>query len=157
SKFYGDVAALEETDLEVPFGQSVVLVGHNGSGKSTLLSMAAGVLEPTGGEVLVHGEHNGTLSARPGLALLPDHPVRYDDLGRRGHVEYIHRMGGGAGHGPLLDGRRERLGVDERREDLPSQSSGGLRQKSRTAVALCRPFSVLLVDEPFVGLDASGR
>lgn len=64
SKFYGDVAALEETDLEVPFGQSVVLVGHNGSGKSTLLSMAAGVLEPTGGEVLVHGEHNGTLSAR---------------------------------------------------------------------------------------------
>ena len=157
SKFYGDVAALEETDLEVPFGQSVVLVGHNGSGKSTLLSMAAGVLEPTGGEVLVHGEHNGTLSARAELSWLPDNPVLYDDLSLWEHVEFINRMHGGTGDDPFLDELLERLGVDDRRDHLPSQFSRGLRQKSAIAVALCRPFSVLLVDEPFVGLDASGR
>ena len=157
SKFYGDVAALDETDLEVPVGQSVVLVGHNGSGKSTLLSMAAGVLEPTGGEVLVHGEHNGTLSARAELSWLPDNPVLYDDLSLWEHVEFINRMHGGTGDDPFLDELLERLGVDDRRDHLPSQFSRGLRQKSAIAVALCRPFSVLLVDEPFVGLDASGR
>ena len=157
SKYYGEVAALEEMDLEVPAGQSVVLVGHNGSGKSTLLSMMAGVLEPTDGNVLVHGLPNDTLQARAELSWLPDAPVLYDDLSLWEHVEYINRMHGGSGDDPFLDELLERLGVEDRRDHLPSQFSRGLRQKSAIAVALCRPFSVLLVDEPFVGLDASGR
>ena len=157
SKYYGDVAALEEMDLEVPAGQSVVLVGHNGSGKSTLLSMIAGVLEPTDGEVLVHGQANDTLQARADLSWLPDAPVLYDDLSLWEHVEYINRMHGGTGDDPFLDELLERLGVEDRKDHLPSQFSRGLRQKSAIAVALCRPFSVLLVDEPFVGLDATGR
>ncbi len=157
SKYYGDVAALEELDLEIPAGQAVVLVGHNGSGKSTLLSMAAGVLEPTDGEVLVHGRANDTLEARAELSWLPDTPVLYDDLSLWEHVEYVNRMHGGTGDDPFLDELLERLGIDDRRDHLPSQFSRGLRQKSAIAVALCRPFSVLLVDEPFVGLDATGR
>jgi len=157
SKYYGDVAALAEMDLEVPAGEAVVLVGHNGSGKSTLLSMIAGVLEPTDGEVLVHGRANDTLEARAELSWLPDTPVLYDDLSLWEHVEYISRMHGGTGDDPFLDELLERLGIDDRRDDLPSQFSRGLRQKSAISVALCRPFSILLVDEPFVGLDASGR
>jgi ABC-type multidrug transport system ATPase subunit len=157
SKHYGDVAALEELDLEVPAGQSVVLVGHNGSGKSTLLGMIAGVLEPTEGDVLVHGQPNGTLFARAELSWLPDSPVLYDDLSLWEHVEYINRMHGGTGDDPFLDELLERLGIADRRDQLPSQFSRGLRQKTAIAVALCRPFSVLLVDEPFVGLDSSGR
>jgi len=145
SKYYGDVAALEEMDLEVPAGQSVVLVGHNGSGKSTLLSMIAGVLEPTDGEVLVHGQANDTLQARADLSWLPDAPVLYDDLSLWEHVEYINRMHGGTGDDPFLDELLERLGVEDRKDHLPSQFSRGLRQKSAIAVALCRPFSVLLV------------
>ncbi len=157
SKYYGDVAALAELDLEVPVGQAVVLVGHNGSGKSTLLSMVAGVLEPTDGEVLIHGRPNDTLEARAERSWLPDSPVLYDDLSLWEHVEYVNRMHGGTGDDPFLDELLERLGVDDRRDHLPSQFSRGLRQKSAIAVALCRPFSVLLVDEPFVGLDATGR
>lgn len=157
SKYYGDVAALEELDLEVPAGQSVVLVGHNGSGKSTLLSMIAGVLEPTDGDVLIHGQANDTLQARAELSWLPDAPVLYDDLSLWEHVEYISRMHGGSGDDPFLIELLERLGVEDRKDHLPSQFSRGLRQKSAIAVALCRPFSILLVDEPFVGLDASGR
>lgn len=157
SKYYGDVAALEELDLEVPAGQSVVLVGHNGSGKSTLLSMIAGVLEPSDGDVLIHGQANDTLLARAEMSWLPDSPVLYDDLSLWEHLEYISRMHGGSGDDPFLIELLERLGVDDRKDHLPSQFSRGLRQKSAIAVALCRPFSILLVDEPFVGLDTSGR
>lgn len=157
SKYYGDVAALAELDLEVPEGQAVVLVGHNGSGKSTLLSMVAGVLEPTEGAVLIHGGPNDSLQARAERSWLPDTPVLYDDLSLWEHIEYVNRMHGGSGDDPFLDELLERLGIDDRRDHLPSQFSRGLRQKSAIAVALCRPFSVLLVDEPFVGLDATGR
>ena len=157
SKYYGDVAALEEIDLEVPDGQSVVLVGHNGSGKSTLLSMVAGVLEPTEGEVRIHGRPNDTLEARAQRSWLPDTPVLYDDLSLREHLEYVNRMHGGTGDDDHIEDLIDRLGLRDREDQLPSQFSRGLRQKAAIAVALCRPFSVLLVDEPFVGLDALGR
>ena len=157
SKYYGDVPALEEVDLDVPVGQSVVLVGHNGSGKSTLLSMVAGVLEPSSGEVRIHGRPNDTLAARAERSWLPDTPVLYDDLSVREHVEYVNRMHGGTGDDEHIEDLIDRLGLRDREDQLPSQFSRGLRQKTAIAVALCRPFSVLLVDEPFVGLDASGR
>ena len=143
--------------MAVPIGEAVVLVGHNGSGKSTLLNLAAGNLEPTDGYVEVNGRAPGSLEARAELSWLPDNPILYDDLSVREHLEYISRMHGGTGDEPLLDELIERLGLDGRRGRPPSQFSRGLRQKTAIAVALCRPFSVLLVDEPFVGLDAAGR
>ena len=157
SKYYGDVAALEEVDMEVPDGQSVVLVGHNGSGKSTLLSMVAGVLEPTDGVVRIHGRPNDTLDSRAERSWLPDNPVLYDDLSVQEHLEYVSRMHGGEGDDEHIEDLIDRLGLRGREDQLPSQFSRGLRQKTAIAVALCRPFSVVLVDEPFVGLDAPGR
>ena len=157
SKYYGDVAALEAVDLEVPDGQSVVLVGHNGSGKSTLLGLVAGVLEPTEGSVRIHGKDNDTLVARAQRSWLPDNPVLYDDLSVQEHLEYVSRMHGGEGDDEHIEDLIDRLGLRGREDQLPSQFSRGLRQKTAIAVALCRPFSVLLVDEPFVGLDAPGR
>lgn len=156
-KHYGDVVALEVDELEVPQGQSVVLVGHNGSGKSTLLSILAGTLEASEGRVRVEGEPPDSMIARAGRSWLPDNPVLYDDLSVREHLEYTSRMHGGDGEEPLLAELVERLGLSGREDDLPSQFSRGLRQKTAVAIALCRPFSILLVDEPFVGLDTSGR
>ncbi len=156
-KHYGDVVALEVEHLEVPQGQSVVLVGHNGSGKSTLLSILAGTLEASEGTVLIEGDPPDSLVARAGRSWLPDNPVLYDDLSVREHLEYTSRMHGGDGEEPLLGELVERLGLAGREDDLPSQFSRGLRQKTAAAIALCRPFSILLVDEPFVGLDTSGR
>lgn len=156
-KAYGDVVALEIEELEVPAGQSVVLVGHNGSGKSTLLNLVAGTLEPSEGQVLVRGEPPDSIIARSQRSWLPDTPVLYDDLSVREHLEYTVRMHGGDGDEEVIDQLIDDLGLRGREDDLPSQFSRGLRQKTAAAVALCRPFSVLLVDEPFVGLDASGR
>lgn len=157
SKTYGDVTALAEIDLEVPAGEAVVLVGHNGSGKSTLLGLIAGTMEPTEGEVRIAGSEPDSVKARTRRSWLPDSPVLYDDLTVDEHLRYISRLHGGTGDEPRIDELLERLELSERRDDLPSQFSRGLRQKTAIAVALCRPFSLLLVDEPFVGLDAQGR
>ncbi len=156
AKRYGDVDALAPLDLEVPEGQSLVLVGHNGSGKSTLLGMLAGVLDPSEGSASIHGYAVDAIAARRHRSWLPDNPVLYDDLSVREHLEYVSRLHGDCDEAVNAD-LVERLGLVDRYDDLPSQFSRGLRQKTAIAVAFCRPFSVLLVDEPFVGLDASGR
>ncbi|MGB6057705.1 MAG: ABC transporter ATP-binding protein [Microthrixaceae bacterium] len=157
AKEYGDVGALAPVDLQVEAGESVVLVGHNGSGKSTLLSIVAGMLEPSDGVVQVHGQEPDSMYVRQRRSWLPDNPVLYDDLSVREHLEYTIRMHGGDGDEPIIDDLIQRLGLGGREDDLPSQFSRGLRQKAAAAVALVRPFTLLLVDEPFVGLDAAGR
>jgi ABC-2 type transport system ATP-binding protein len=157
TKDYGDLVALEPLDLTVPTGQRVALVGHNGSGKTTLLRMAAGLLEPSDGSVEILGAACGTLEARAALSYLPDNPVLYDDLSLIEHIEYTCRL-------HAADGWEERavallgdLGLTARADDLPARFSRGLRQKTAILLALIRPFEVLMVDEPFVGLDPSGR
>lgn len=157
AKAYGDLVALHALDLSVGNGERVALIGHNGSGKSTFLRMAAALLEPSAGEISVHGWEVGTLEARAATSFLPDDPVLYDDLSVREHVEYVSRLHGGGGWDDYAEDLVGRLGLADRVDDLPSRFSRGLRQKTSVLLALVRPFSLLLVDEPFVGLDAGGR
>ena len=157
TKTYDDLVALQPLDLEVPAGQSVALIGHNGSGKSTLLRMVAGLLEPTEGSVEIAGFELADVEARATTSFLPDDPVLYDDLSLREHVTYISRLHGGDGWDDYAESLCERLGLAERIDDLPARFSRGLRQKSAIVLALVRPFSLLLVDEPFVGLDLPGK
>lgn len=156
-KTYGDAAGVGPVDIEIPAGQSVLLVGHNGSGKSTLLGLVAGLLEPTAGAVEVFGVEPTSLTGRATVAYLPDTPVLYDDLSVREHLQYVNRMHGGDADPAELDALLERVGLAARADELPSRFSRGLRQRTAIAIALCRPFGLLLVDEPFVGLDAAGR
>lgn len=156
-KDYGDRMALAGFDLTVRAGQVVALVGHNGSGKSTFLSLAAGLLEPTAGEMFVAGHDVGTIPARAALSFIPDNPVLYDDLSLLEHLEYVARLHGVADWEPRARELVERLGLEGRQGELPATFSRGLRQKSMIAIGLVRRFRVLLVDEPFVGLDAAGR
>ena len=157
TKSYEDLVALAPLDLTLRRGELAVLVGHNGSGKTTFLGMTSGLLEPTGGELLVAGHDAGSFEARAATSYLPDQPVLYDDLSVLEHLEYVARLHGvedweERGH-ELLD----RLGLAHRADDLPSRFSRGLRQKTAIVLALVRPFDLLLVDEPFVGLDPQGR
>ena len=157
TKSYEDLVALAPLDLTVGRGELAVLVGHNGSGKTTFLGLAAGLLEPSAGELQIAFHEAGSFEARAATSYLPDQPVLYDDLSVLEHLEYVARLHGvehweERGH-HLLD----RLGLEHRAEDLPSRFSRGLRQKTAIALALVRPFELLLVDEPFVGLDPQGR
>ena len=157
TKTYDELVALHPLDLTVPTGQSVALIGHNGSGKSTLLRMVAGLLDPSEGEIEIAGFDLHDVEARATTSFLPDDPVLYDDLSLREHVEYISRLHGGGGWDDYAEGLCHRLGLEERVDDLPARFSRGLRQKTSIVLALVRPFSLLLVDEPFVGLDQPGK
>jgi ABC-type multidrug transport system ATPase subunit len=157
TKAYADLVALAPLTLEVPAGQMLALVGHNGSGKSTFLRLAAGLLELSDGEILIDGEPAGSSHARAAVSFLPDEPVLYDDLSVREHVAYIAALHGVDLSEDELDGLIDRVELSHRADDLPARFSRGLRQKTSIALGLVRPFDVLLVDEPFVGLDASGK
>jgi ABC-type multidrug transport system ATPase subunit len=157
TKAYGERVALDDVSLELSRGELVALVGANGAGKSTLLQLAVGLLDPTSGDVLVEGARAGSLDARRSLSYIADNPSLYDDLSVNEHIDYVARL-----HG--LEDRPESaaellalFNLTPRADDLPARFSRGLRQKTAIVLALVRPFSVLLVDEPFVGLDPAGQ
>jgi ABC-type multidrug transport system ATPase subunit len=157
TKSYGDAPAVGPLDLSVGAGERVVLLGHNGSGKTTLLRMAAGLLEPTLGTITVCGEPAGSLAARAATSYLGDQPVFYDDLSVREHLEYVARLHNATDWEQRGADLLDMLGLADRGDDLPVTFSRGMRQKAAIAIAFVRPFELLLVDEPFVGLDRTGR
>jgi ABC-type multidrug transport system ATPase subunit len=157
AKSYGDLVALTPVDIEIARGQLVALVGHNGSGKSTFLKLVAGTLELTGGTIEIAGAPVGSSSARAAVSFVPDDPVLYDDLSVREHLGYVAALHGVDAGADELDAIIDRFGLLARADDLPARFSRGLRQKTSLALGVVRPFELLLVDEPFVGLDAPGK
>jgi ABC-type multidrug transport system ATPase subunit len=157
SKTYGERPALEPLTLDVDSGGKVALVGHNGSGKTTLMKMAAGLLDPTEGSVKIGRHDAGSQEARRLLSWLSDTPTFYDDLSLWEHLEFVARLHGvdewQTDAGELL----EQIGLSQRRDDIPTTFSRGLRQKAAITLAFIRPFQIMLVDEPFVGLDEPGK
>ncbi len=156
-KDYGDSTAVDGVDLELDRAERVALVGPNGSGKTTLLRMVVGLLEPTAGEIRILGARAGSLEARSVTAYIPDQPVLYDDLSVLEHLEYVARLHGMGSWEARAEELVSRLGLSDRVDDLPARFSRGLKQKTGIALALVRPFELLVVDEPFVGLDGAGR
>ena len=156
-KDYGDAPALHPLTLRVEHGQTVALLGHNGSGKTTFIRMSAGLLDPTDGSVTIDGHAPSSIAARTLTSYLADTPVFYDDLSVWEHLEYVARMHGLADWEQQAADLLDHLGLYARAEELPQRFSRGLRQKTAIAIAFIRPFELLLVDEPFVGLDAAGK
>ena len=154
---YGERVALHDVDLTVAPGELCVLLGHNGSGKSTLLRILAGLQRQTSGTVSVGGARPGTIKARAVVSYAGDMPVLYDDLSVREHLEFTARLHGLQDWHDQAEEVAAALGIADRLDDLPLSLSRGLRQRAALAVALGRPFKVLLIDEPFVGLDPDGR
>ena len=156
-KDYGDGLGLATLDLVVGPGELIMLVGPNGAGKSTFLGLASGLVEPSNGTALVNGSPIGSLEARAATSFLPDAPILYDDLSVNEHLEYIARLHNTLEWQEYADELLEMFNLDARADDLPSKFSRGLKQKTALILGLIRPFSLLLIDEPFVGLDTPGQ
>lgn len=156
-KTYGDRPALEPLTLDIASGAKVALVGHNGSGKTTLMKMAAGLLDPSAGSVLIGRHAAGSQEARRLLSWLSDSPTFYDDLSLWEHLEFVARLHGVTDWQARAEELLEQIGLSTRRDDIPTTFSRGLRQKAAISLAFIRPFQLMLVDEPFVGLDEPGK
>ena len=160
TRSYGSFLALDALDLEVKEGECVAVMGPNGSGKTTAAELVSGLLEPTSGwagvcGASIHQEPEASV-ARGHLAYVPDTARLYDDLTVTDHLRLVaaaHGVGDADIEERCLSLLR-RLGLDHRADFPPSQLSRGMRQKTALACALVRPFSVLVLDEPVVGLDA---
>ena len=157
---YGPVVALDGLDLKLRAGECVAVMGPNGSGKTTAASLIAGLLEPSDGRVEIcgHSIHHEpeAVAARRYLAYVPDSALLYDDLTVGDHLRLVAAANGVADDD--LDRRSaellERLNLTERASYFPRQLSRGMRQKTAIACGIIRPFRVLVLDEPVVGLDA---
>lgn len=157
SQSYGEYVALKSITLEVQAGEAVALIGGNGAGKTTFLSVSAGLLEPSTGLLEVEGSRAGSIAARRAASYLPDTPVFYDDLSLNEHLDYIAALHGVTEGSWRSADLLRRFGLQEWGDSMPSEFSRGMRQKASIALALVRPCSVLLADEPFDGLDAASR
>lgn len=157
TKAFADVEAVRGVSFSVQPGERVALVGLNGAGKSTLLRMVAGLSDPTTGTITIDGERPGTIAARALTSYVPDDPVVYEDLSLAEHLEYVARMHETDNWREMRDFLVRSFALDDRLEELPATFSRGLRQKTALALGFVRPSALLLVDEPFVGLDRPGR
>jgi ABC-2 type transport system ATP-binding protein len=156
-KEYDEIVALDDVSFSIPRAELVALVGHNGAGKSTLMGITAGLIEPTNGTVLVAGYPAGSLEARGALAYAGDTPILYDDLSVWEHLEYVAGLHGVDDWESPSRALLESFDLEGRSDDLPSRFSRGMRQKAALAVVLVRSADVLVVDEPFVGLDVRAQ
>ncbi len=158
SKSYDGFIALREVTLKVGGGEVVVLVGPNGAGKSTLLRIAAGLLEPTSGEVRMGGAALPPEEARTLVGYLPENATCYDELTARENMKYFSTLRGLSG--VEREGRVEELlelvGLSKERK-LVRQFSKGMRQRLCIALSLISRPELVLWDEPSSGLDPLGR
>jgi ABC-2 type transport system ATP-binding protein len=154
---YGDLVALDDLSFTVAEGQLFGFVGPNGAGKTTAMRIILGVLEPDAGEVRWRGRRM-TDEIRKRLGYLPEERGLYPKMRVRDQLEYFARLHGlSAGDAASAAGYWiERLGVADRAGDRVEQLSLGNQQRVQLAAALVHNPEVLVLDEPFSGLDPVG-
>lgn len=159
----GRLTALDGVGLDVPAGTLTAVVGPSGSGKSSLLAVAATLVTPDRGRVVVGGTETGSLSAaeraelrRRRMGIVFQQPNLLASLTALEQVELMARLDGRGRSGEVRERAGELLdtvGLSELAHRRPHQLSGGQRQRVGIARALMNEPAVLLVDEPTSALD----
>ena len=153
---YGRRWALAGVSLSVARGRRLALLGENGSGKTTLLKILARLLRPAGGEVFLDGKPLAQVR-RDRVGFLAHAPYLYPALTLRENLNFFAKLFGMA-PGPARErvGALARgLGLADRLDDPVRTLSQGLRQRGALARTLLHGPDVVLLDEPFAGLDPS--
>ena len=160
SRFFGRRCALSHVSLACKAGEIFGLLGPNGAGKSTLLAVTATVIQPSSGEVR-YGEYTAReagAALRGQLGLLAHDLQLYPELTARENLEFFAGLYGLSGPRACAQAALERAGLAARADDLVLGFSRGMRQRVALERALLHEPRLLLLDEPFTGLDeASAR
>ena len=153
----GEVAALKDISFCMQQGDFFSLVGPSGCGKSTLLSIIAGLLTPSGGQVLINGEAVTGPSSRIGYMLQKDNLLEWRTIRQNVlfGLEIRHNLT------PETTAHADRLlsayGLADFKDKYPSQISGGMRQRAALIRTLAIRPDILLLDEAFSALDYQTR
>ena len=154
---YGATRALAGVDLRLEPGESLLVVGPNGAGKTTLLRVLAGLLRPSAGtlEVLGRAVRADDPESRRPIGYVSHRSLLYDDLTLLENLAFAARLYG-------LDRPADRaraalagMGLEARAGDSPRRLSRGMLQRAALARAFLTDPGLLLLDEPFTGLDAA--
>jgi ABC-2 type transport system ATP-binding protein len=157
TKVFETVRAVDNLSLEVEEGEFFCFLGPNGAGKTTTIKILTGLLRPTSGAALIGGYDIATnpVEAKRTIGYIPDHPYLYEKLSGREFMRFIAGMYkvDAAALDTKIDGLLEQFGIIEHADQLTQDYSHGMRQKLIFSSTFLHQPKVVIVDEPWVGLD----
>ena len=160
SKLYGQVRAVDHLTLELNGGELFGFLGPNGAGKTTAMKIAAGLVKPTSGRVLISGCDIQTqpLEAKKLFGYVPDSPYIYESLTGR---EFLHFCAGmyrmdGTSVKSRIEKIGDRLNIGAWIDKRTGEYSHGMKQRIVMASAFLHEPKIIIIDEPMVGLDPAG-
>ena len=157
SKSYGTKKALKNVSFKVDKGEIFAFIGHNGAGKTTLIKSICGILDFEEGEILINGKSikDDPIACKKEMAYIPDNPELYEDMKAIAFINFVCDM-----YGTPENVREKNIthyakmfGMEKELENTIKSFSHGMKQKIAIIAALSHEPKVLIMDEPFVGLD----
>lgn len=153
-----DKKLISDISFSLDAGSILALVGHNGAGKSTLIKTILGITEKTAGNIIVHETYDqdeNFLDFKQNISYLPEEPLLLTELTVKQHFQLYgisYRLSKRE-----LEERTDRhvhgFELTDKLDEYPESLSKGMRQKVQTICALLPDTPLLLIDEPFMGLD----
>ncbi len=160
-KSFGATRAVDGLSFDVQEGEVFCLLGPNGAGKSTTIAMIASVLPPDSGSVSFRGTavRGRSPSYLRSLGIVPQEIALYGELSARDNLDFfaaLYGLRGAAKRARVVEALRF-AGLEERAADRVDTFSGGMKRRLNIACALCHAPSLLIMDEPTVGIDPQSR
>jgi heme exporter protein A len=157
TRSFGPRRAVDDVSFTLPWRECLALFGPNGAGKTTLLRMLAGLLRPTAGTVAIEGVSvRESPVQRAQVGLISHHCLLYAALTARENVELAARLYGVPEPARAALAALQRMRVADRADTVVRRLSRGLQQRVSIARAMVHAPRVVLLDEPFTGLDEVG-
>ena len=154
---YGSVIAVDGIDLSLAKGEFLTIFGPNGAGKTSLLALLAGALRPSRGQVWLRGEalDFGEVEWHRRIGVLSHQTFLYGHLSAEENLRFYGQLFGLSDVDDVVRDKLQHLGLQERAASLVRDLSHGMRQRLALARALLHDPDIVLLDEPYTGLDPS--
>ena len=157
TKQYGNNIAVNDVSFKVGDGEIFAFIGHNGAGKTTLIKCITGIQDFDSGDILINGKSikKNSLECKKEMAFVPDNPELYEQMKAIDYINFICDMYevNDEDRQKSIKKYAELFEIEDKLNDTLESFSHGMKQKIALISALVHNPKVLIMDEPFVGLD----